>query len=242
MWPTAPAPSPTWPAITAAAHAAGALMLWDLCHSAGSVPVPLRASGADLAVGCTYKHLNGGPGRTGVPVRTGRPAGGAAAADLGLVRAARPVRDGRRLRPGRVDRAVPGRHPAGAGRVRGARGARITAEAGIEAIAAKGRALTAYAIKLSDAWLAPHGFTLATPRDPAARGARDAAPPGRLADLPGARAAGVIPDFRAPDRLRLGFAPLYTRFADVHRGLQQIREIVKSGTYKAFPADRTRVT
>lgn len=229
--------------ITADAHAAGALTLWDLCHSAGAIPVPLRSAGVDLAVGCTYKHLNGGPGapaflyvRAGLQRTLRQPIWGwfgqrdqfAMGADY------QPAES--------IERFLVGTPPV-LSAYGALEGARLTAEAGIEAIAAKGRALGAYAITLFDAWLAPHGFTLASPRDDRRRGAHvTLRHPAAWQICQAARAAGVVPDFRTPDRLRLGFAPLYTRFADVHRGLQRIREIVKSGTYKAFPADRTRVT
>jgi kynureninase len=230
-------------AITTAAHEVGALTLWDLCHSAGSVPVPLRESGADLAVGCTYKYLNGGPGapaflyvRAGLQADLRQPIWGwfgqrdqfAMAAGYDPVAA--------------IERFTVGTPPV-LGGYAALEGASITTAAGIEAIAAKGAALTAYAISLFDEWLAPEGFTLATPRDPGRRGAHVTLHhPHAWQICQAAKDANVIPDFRTPDRLRIGLAPLYTRYVDVHEGFARLREIMRARVWEAFPAERGRVT
>jgi len=230
-------------AITAAAHEVGALTLWDLSHSAGSVPVPLRSAGVDLAVGCTYKYLNAGPGapaflyvRSELQAQLRQPIWGwfGQHDQFAMGPAYDPV-DG-------IERFLVGTAPVLA-IYAVLEGARLAAEAGIEAIAAKGRRLTAYAIELADEWLAPLGFTLATPRDPERRGSHVSlqhrqAWPACQALI----AAGVIPDFRDPDRLRLGLPPLYTRFVDVHDGLARLRDLVAAGEHLAYPAERARVT
>jgi kynureninase len=229
--------------ITRLAHDVGALTLWDLSHSAGSVPTPLRAARADLAVGCTYKYLNGGPGAPAFlfvradlqPVLRqpiwgwfGQRAQFAMAADYDPA-------DG-------VERFCVGTPPV-LGAYAAREGVRITAEAGIAAIAAKGAALTGYAIELADAWLAPHGFTLATPRAATRRGAHVTLyHPAAWQVSQALKAAGVVPDFRTPDRLRMGLAPLYTRFAEVHEGFARLREIMLNRTYETFPVERSRVT
>jgi kynureninase len=229
--------------ITAAAHAAGALMLWDLCHSAGSVPVGLRDAGVDLAVGCTYKHLNGGPGapaflyvRADLQQQLRQPLWGWFSQKDQFAMASRyePV-DG-------IERFLVGT-PSVLGGYGALEGARISAEAGIEAIAAKGRALTSFAIELFMSWLSPYGFTLASPLDANRRGAQVTAHhPQAWQICQALKAASVIPDFRTPDRLRLGFAPLYTRFADVETGLSRLRDIMAAGSYTTYPAERSRVT
>jgi kynureninase len=231
------------PAITAAAHDAGALMLWDLSHSAGAVGVPLGSAGVDLAVGCTYKHLNAGPGapaflyvRADLQPSLRQPIWGwfGQRDQFAMGPAYDPV-DG-------IERFLVGTPPV-LGVYAVLAGAGLTAEAGIEAVAAKGRALTAYAVDLADRWLTPLGFRLASPRDPARRGAHvtlhhRAAWPVCQALI----AAGVIPDYRDPNRLRLGLAPLYTRFVDVYDGLARLAEIVSSGQHLTFPATPGRIT
>jgi kynureninase len=213
--------------VTAAARDAGAFVLWDLSHAGGSIPVELGTNGVDLAVGCTYKYLNGGPG---------------APAYL-FVR--RELQD--QLRPpiqgwfAQRDQFEMGPHferrsgiagwlvgtPGILGLVACEAGIAVTAEAGIDRIRAKGISLTEYAIALHDAWLAPLGCTLGSPRDPARRGAHVAI------RHPDARrltrelvARKVLPDFRAPDSIRIGLSPLTTSFEEAHRGLSVLRNLL----------------
>ena len=229
--------------ITRAAHDVGALVLWDLSHSAGSVPVGLTEAAVDLAVGCTYKHLNGGPGapaflyvRHDLQTELRQPIWGwfSQRDQFAMGNAYDPVES--------IERFLVGT-PGVLGGYAALEGARITAEAGIDAIATKARALTTYAVDLVEAWLGADGFTLASPADAARRGAQITLHhPHAWQICQALKAADVIPDFRTPDRLRLGFAPLYTRFVDVHTGLARLREIMTSESYEAFPADRGRVT
>jgi len=229
--------------ITAAAHRAGSLTLWDLSHSAGSVRVGLREAGADLAVGCTYKHLNAGPGapaflyvRRDLQATLRQPIWGwfGQRDQFDMAGTYDPVES--------VDRFLVGTPTVLAGYA-ALEGARLTAEAGIEAIAAKTTALGSYAIALVDSWLAPLGVRLASPREDARRGAHVTLHhPHAWQICQALKQARVIPDFRTPDRLRLGLAPLYTRFIDVHTGLMRLRDIIRTGAFRAFPTHRSRVT
>jgi len=212
--------------ITRLAHDAGALVLWDLSHSAGAIPVELEASGADAAVGCTYKYLNAGPGAPAyLYVRTGL---------QGELR--NPIQGwfGRRdqFAMGQGYEPAPGiaswltGTPTIVALVAVEEGVRLTAEAGIAAIRAKGIALTEFAIELHDAWLAPLGFELGSPRDAARRGAHVAI---RRSDAKRLCAelieAGVVPDFREPDSIRLGLSPLTTSFANVRTAMDRLRDL-----------------
>jgi kynureninase len=214
--------------ITNLAHDAGALALWDLSHTAGAVPVALDADGADLAVGCTYKYLNGGPGapafvyaRASIQPELRQPIWGWL---------------------GRRDpfEMAPGYEPAGG--IRGLlsgtppvlalgavdEGVALVAEAGIGRIRAKGIRLTELAIELADARLAAAGVRIASPRNPARRGAHVAlAHPDAKRLCAELIKRGVIPDFRRPDVIRLGLAPLTTRFVDVWDGIEALRDLLR---------------
>lgn len=229
--------------ITRRAHAVGALVLWDLCHSAGSVPVDLEACGVDLAVGCTYKYLNAGPGapaflyvREELQRRLRQPLWGwFSQADqfaMGPDYSPRPD----------IGRFAVGTPPVvGVAAVEAA--VAVTARAGVTALRDKSLRLGAYAQTLHDEWLKPLGFRLASPAEPHRRGGHltlwheDA---WRIAQA--MRDRGVIPDFREPDRIRLGFAPLYNGYADIHEGLSRMAEIVRTGGYEKYPSRRGAVT
>jgi kynureninase len=214
-------------AVTDAARAAGALVVWDLSHAAGSIPVDLEANGVDLAVGCTYKYLNGGPGAPAflyVRRELGR--------DLQPpIQGWFAQRDQFEMGP-RFERreGIAGwlvGTPGILGLAAAEAGIALTAEAGIEAIRAKGVALTDYAIELLDAWLVPLGCALGSPGDASRRGAHlSIRHPDARRLTTQLMARNVIPDFRAPDSIRIGLSPLTTSFEDVHRGLAALRELL----------------
>jgi kynureninase len=214
-------------AITAATPAT---VIWDLSHSAGAVPIALREAGVELAVGCTYKYLNGGPGAPAylyvaesLQRELRSPIWGwfAQSEQFAMDRPYDPV-------PG-VGRFLAGTPPV----VQLAaveEGVRLTAEAGMDRIRAKSVALTELIVEAHDAWLAPLGFTLGTPRDAARRGSHVSLRHPQAWPITRALLdAGVTPDFRGPDSVRLGVAPLYTRFTEVLDALDRMRAIVERG-------------
>jgi kynureninase len=214
-------------AITAMGHDHGALVLWDLCHSAGVIPRRLDAWRVDLAVGCTYKYLNGGPGS---------PAFGYVRADLhnrlrqpiqGWMGAAEPFAMAEHYTPSDGIR----RFLSGTPSIMAMLGIQdmlaLIEQAGLEAIRAKSVALTEFAIEVSDRLLGPLGVAVGSPRDHAVRGSHV------TLEHPEFRVAtqrlwemGVIPDFRPPDGLRIGLSPLSTSFGEVYRGLLAVQEVL----------------
>ena len=214
--------------ITRVAHDAGALVLWDLCHSVGSVPVELDLWGVDLAVGCTYKYLNGGPGS---------PAFGYVRNDLHDV-LAQPIQGwmgtkdvftmGPEYVPAVGIRSFMSGTPAIVGMLAMQDTIAMIEDAGIEQVRAKSVALTEFAITLVDDWLAPMGVTVGSPREQTHRGGHV------TINHPAMRQVtttlwehDVLPDFRAPDGLRIGLSPLCTSFVETYEGVAAIRDVLR---------------
>jgi kynureninase len=229
--------------ITAAAHSAGALVLWDLCHSVGAVPISLDACQVDLAVGCTYKYVNAGPGapaflyvRNDLQSVARQPIWGwfgqQAQFEMGADYA--PVES--------IERFLVGSPPIlGIALVES--GVRLLAEAGVDRLRAKGSALTSLLISLADSWLAPLGFSVASPRDDSKRGAHVSLRHDDAYRISQALIAHqVVPDFRRPDLVRLGCSPLTTSFGDIYEAMRRLRDIVSSGRHLEIEVPTRRVT
>jgi kynureninase len=211
------------PAITDLAHASGALMLWDLCHTAGVVPTPLDALGVDLAVGCGYKYLNGGPGAPAFAYVATALQGEFRQPIQGWLGSATPFEMGQGYEPAAGMRRVLSGTPPILGIATLGPALDLIEEAGLDAIRAKSIALTEHAVALADTLL-PHA-EMATPRDPAARGSHITLDhPTFERIMPRLWERGVIPDFRRPSGIRLGLSPLSTSFAELEAGVQAIAD------------------
>ena len=230
--------------VTARAHDAGAMVLWDLSHSVGALPIDLKKSRADLAVGCCYKYLNGGPGapaflyvRKELQEKLRSPLSGwFGQQNRGAMELEHQPADGIRgflsgtppiLSLSAIEPSVD-----------------MLLEAGMEEIRKKSLALTDLMIHLFDAHLEPLGFTLNSPRNGKYRGSHIS-----LGHEEGWRITqalihevNVLPDFRPPDNIRLGFAPLYTSYADVQTAVFRIRHVMAEKLYEKYPDDRTEIT
>lgn len=235
-------------AVTELAHEVGALMLWDLSHSAGAVPVDLNGSGADLAVGCTYKYLNGGPGapaflyvRRDLQAQLNQPIWGwfSAKNPFAFELDYTPAPDISHYWPSTPPMlSMKAIEPA----------VDIILEAGIDRLRTKSVQQTEYLMFLAEQWLTPLGFTIGTPRQAGRRGSHVSLrhPEGyRInralieAEPPEAK---VIPDFREPDNIRMGIAPLYNTFAEIHQAVHRLRTIVETREYEQYSAERLDVT
>jgi kynureninase len=231
-------------AITEAAHRSGALALWDVSHSAGAVPVELEATGADLAVGCTYKYLNAGPGSPAFLYVRSPLLEELRSPIQGWFGRRDQFRMGPRYEPADGIERFHAGTPSILGLAAVEAGVALVAEAGIERLREKSVALTELIVDLHDARLAPLGFELGTPRDPTRRGSHVAlrhADAWRITRALIERAR-VIPDFRGPDSVRLGVPPLYTRFVDVWDAVDRLARLLEAGEHLEFGAELSRVT
>lgn len=230
--------------ITAAAQDAGALVLWDLSHSVGAVPLELKRDNVDLAVGCSYKYVNGGPGapafiyvRRDLQTELRNPISGwmGQQAPFNFELHYQPQSDIRRFLSGTPPMISTAAVEAGAD---------LLLEAGMEPLREKSLLQTEYLIYLFDRKLAPLGFTLGSPRAGSQRGSHVSIrhPDGLRIDKAMIHAMNVVPDFRAPDNIRLGITPLYTTFREIHTAITRIERVVERRLYEQFSDDAPTVT
>lgn len=217
--------------VTDVAHGSGALVLWDVSHSAGVVPIDLEASGADLAVGCTYKYLNGGPGapaflyvRRALQGTLENPIAGwfgheaPFAFATGFVPAAG------------AERFLVGTPPI-LSLAAAEAGVDLALEAGVAAARAKSVAMGELLVRAWEVLLEAEGVTLRSPREAVRRGSHISFghPRGLAVDRALIAEMDVVPDFRPPDTIRFGFAPLHSRFADVVEGVARLKRVLDEG-------------
>jgi kynureninase len=214
--------------ITDVVHSAGALVLWDLCHSVGVVPLELDAWGVDIAVGCTYKYLNGGPGapafgyvRSGLQPALVQPIWGWMGADDVFAMAEKYV-------PAAGMRRFISGTPPIVGMLAMQDMLDLIEVAGIENIRAKSLQLTDYALELVEEWLVPLGVVVATPLDHEFRGSHVTIRHARFREVNEILwTKHVIPDFRSPDGIRIGLSPLSTTFAELRLGVAAIKDALE---------------
>lgn len=231
-------------AVTEHCHKVGALVLWDLSHSAGSVPVDLDGWDADFATGCCYKYLNGGPGAPAFLYANRRLQSEALSPMWGWFGQRSPFAFELDYVPAEgIKRFIVGTPPV-ISLLAIECGVELLLEARMERLRAKSIALTGYMIDLVDEILSPLGFEVGTPRDPARRGSHVSIhhPESYRINRALIEEMNLLPDFREPDNIRLGLAPLYTTFEEVWEAVDRIRRVIEEGRYLKYPAERLAVT
>jgi kynureninase len=230
--------------ITELAHRHGALVLWDLSHSAGAAPVALETCNADFAIGCTYKYLNGGPGAPAFIYVRKELQQQVVSPICGWWGQNAPFAFGLDYTPAPgVARFLTGSQPILSMLAMEAALDPLL-EVGMASLREKSLLLSEYLIFLSDTLLTPLGFLLGSPRNPERRGSHISLrhPEGYRINRALIEEMNVLPDFREPDNLRLGLTPLYTSFAEVWEGVERIRQAVAERRYEKYPAQRLTVT
>ncbi len=219
--------------ITAQAHAVGAVTVWDLCHSAGAIPVDLNGCNADLAVGCTYKYLNGGPGSPAFQFAAKRHHADLVQPLTGWWGHAAPFAFDRDYAPAAgISRTLTGTQPI-LSMVASEAGIDIAERAGLEPARAKSRAMGELFHALVAARLGDAGFELGSPADPDDRGGHIAFEhPNGYPIMKALISRGVVGDFRAPSTIRFGFSPLYLRYADIWDAVEILCDIMETGAWR----------
>ena len=234
--------------ITALAHDKGAMILWDLSHSIGAVPGELNESDADLAVGCTYKYLNGGPGspaflyvRKDLQEKLSSPI-------WGWFGEKNPFDFELKYRPGEgIKRFLAGTPPILALKTIEPTVDMLN-EAGKDMIRKKSVSQSEYLLRLADKFLYPLGFQPGSPLDPEKRGSHvslrhpEAYRICKALIDPEVGENVVIPDFREPDNIRLGITPLYTTYTEIFMAIREIRDIVENKLYLKYSVKKEQVT
>lgn len=234
--------------ITSIAHESGAMVLWDLSHAAGAVPVKLNDSNADMAIGCTYKYLNGGPGsiaflyvRKDLQEKLVSPI-------WGWFGQKDPFNFRLDYEPAHgIQRFLAGTPPVlSLSAIEPALDMML--EAGIENLRTKSLGQSRYLIKLFRHFLEPLGFSLGSPENDFERGSHvsvchpEAYRICKALIDPGTGGKTVIPDFREPDNIRLGITPLYTSYMDIYEAVNQIKMITEQKLYSHFSEQKEKVT
>ncbi len=219
-------------AITARAHEMGAVVIWDLCHSAGIMPVGLNAAGADLAIGCTYKYLNGGPGAPAFIYCAERHLPNVSQPLSGWWGHAQPFAFKTGFAPDAgIRKFLCGTQPILSFRALEA-GLDIISGLDIAQVRAKSQSLTSLFIELVEAQVP--ALALASPKDASQRGSQVSfSHPDAYPIVQALIERGVVGDFRMPNVLRFGFSPLYLSHTDVVRAVEILADIMENGTWAA---------
>ncbi len=230
--------------ITELAHHKGALVLWDLSHSVGAVPIELDKCNVDFAIGCTYKYLNGGPGAPAFLYINKLLQNDVTSPIWGWWGQNNPFTFDLDYQPAPgIQRFLAGTAPM-LSMLAMEEALNPLLDAGMDSIRAKSILMTDYASFLTDILLAPLGFTLGSPRDSAKRGSHISLrhKEGYRINRAMIEEMNVIPDFREPDNIRLGFAPLYISFTDIWEGFDRIKRVMEEKLYEKYPKQKLTVT
>ncbi len=230
------------------AHSKGALVIWDLSHAAGAVPVKLSDTGADMAVGCTYKYLNGGPGSPAFLYVNKNLQEQITSPVWGWFGDSNPFAFDHQYKPAAgIARFMVGTPPV-LSLAAVEPGLDILLSAGMENVREKSNRQTEYLIFLAREKLMPLGFTLGSPIAPEKRGSHvslqhpEAYRICQAMIYPDDGSPCIIPDFRAPDNIRFGITPLYTTFSEIHQAVARVEQIVSEKIFERYSEKRQAVT